>query len=84
MPFDVAPRSLASLRAGEPAEVQHILFDSVRDHCAHAGLREGSRVVGRGLRGSDVALETGTGTVVVLNGVLARFVHVVEPRASHA
>jgi hypothetical protein len=85
MSYDFAPRSLASLRVGETAHVQYILFDSVRDHCAQAGVREGSRVIGRGAQGSDVTLETGAGNLVVLNGVLARFVHVGtlpgEPRA---
>ena len=76
MPYPDAPRSLASLRAGEPANVGPILFDSVREHCARAGVTEGSRVVGQGVRGGNVAVETGAGHVVLVDGVLAHFVQV--------
>lgn len=83
MPHAHPARSLLSVRPGETVEIHQILFDSIRDECARAGLAVGDALTGRGRSDRAIAVETRSGVVVDVDRAAARFVQI-ETRGDHA
>lgn len=70
--------SLAGIRAGDVVQIQQILFDNLRSHCAALGLTEGDLVRCRLDGHESLLLVTPTGRTVLLERGWARFIRVSE------
>jgi hypothetical protein len=73
--------SLLDVAPGETVEVDLVLFDTLRAHCAELGVRQGCRLTRLGGDVSNISLRGEDGTVVDCPARLARFIEVTRAGA---
>jgi hypothetical protein len=72
-------RSLVHSASGDLVQVEHILFEGLRAHCADLGISEGDRLRCRSVTPTALVLETPAGRVVAIEREWAQFIQVGSP-----
>ena len=76
-------RSLATSAVGDLVQVELILFEGLRAHCAEIGIHEGDRLRCCSVTPATLVFETPSGSLVALEQKWARFIQV-GPRSEIA
>ena len=69
-------RSLATSAVGDLVQVELILFEGLRAHCAAIGIHEGDRLRCCSVTPATLVFETPSGSLVALEQKWARFIQV--------